>query len=278
MDNEVDFSRYWKLLSALLFGLTFACSEPAEEIPANTETTADQEYPELLHAEPTGEGMELAPSLTKSLSSAPQISVGAGWSDRDREDMVSLVDRSVELMTNPRFSAMAATLNDQYPKVWFAKALGFGDAAMVGSYVQRPPAPSRYLPATVVPSNGWAETGGSEGNVQISVSPALLNRYRSRDVVMRACAINTMAHEISHTISRSPTRYYYAFTDTGVGREARRTPPASYLTGDIALCLHLIDEGRIGEEDLRQCVSVWYRPKGFQSKRCDDFPGDTPIR
>ncbi len=266
------------LVATLIVCLVPSCSAPAGEGAEEAGEGADeQDYPELLHAEPTGEGMELAPSVTKTLSTTPQITIGAGWSDRDRRDISSLVDRTIALMVDPRFAEMASSLNERYPKVWFTRALGFGDAAMVGRYVPRPPTPSRYLQATVVPSTGWASTGGREGSVKISVSPKLLDRYRSRDLVMRACAINTMAHEISHTISRSATRYYYAFTDTGVGREARRTPPASYLTGDIALCMHLVDVGRIKRSELKQCVAVWYKPEGFQSHRCDDFPGNMPI-
>ena len=262
----------------LIAGSLASCSEPTEEdTQGDVESASDEQYPELLHAEPMGEGMQLSTSTTKSLSTTPRIAIGAGWSDRDRADLSSLIDRSVALMIDPRFAEMAHSLNADYPRVWFTQALGFGDAAMVGRYVPRPPPPARYLPASVIPSNGWASTGGVEGNVRIEVSPKLLDRYRSRDVVMRSCAINTMAHEISHTITRSPTRYLYAFMDTGVGREARMTPPASYLTGDIAQCMHLIDEGRIERSRLRQCVAVWYRPKGFQAHRCDDFPGTTPI-
>ena len=273
----------WKFLarSAVAFsmvGILASCSEPTGERETDdVEAASDEVYPELLHAEPTGEGMQLAPSTTKALSTSPQITIGAGWSDRDRTDLSALIDRSVALMVDPRFAEMASSLNVQYPKVWFTRTLGFGDAAMVGRYVPSPPSPARYLPASVFPSNGWASTGGVEGNVRIEVSPKLLDRYRSRDIVMRSCAINTMAHEISHTMTRSPTRYLYTFMDTGVGEEARRTPPASYLTGDIAQCMHLIDEGRIERGRLRQCVAVWYRPKGFQSQRCDDFPGNTPI-
>lgn len=265
-------------LALLMAGIFTSCSEPAgEPVQSGSESAREADYPELLHAEPTGEGMQLEPSTTKSLSLTPQIAIGAGWSDRDRRDLSALIDRSVAMMVDPRFAEMASSLNAQYPKVWFTRALGFGDATMVGRYVPGPPSPARYLPATVIPFNGWASTGGVEGSVRIQVSPKLLDRYRSRDVVMRSCAINTMAHEISHTMTRSPTRYLYAFMDTGVGEEARRTPPASYLTGDIAQCMHLIDEGRIERSRLRQCVAVWYRPKGFQSHRCDDFPGNAPI-
>lgn len=239
------------------------------------------EFPELLHGAPTGEGMALIGPANKSSGSDsathPTVTVSSQWPEADRVDMTSLVNEAVSIMTENAFVEYATALKAQYPKVWFEKSQGFGDAEKVGKTVTHPQEPIRYIPASVVPFKGWAKTGGEEGKVKISVSPKLLQRWRSTDVVMRSCAINTMAHEISHTLSRSSKTYLYAFMDTGVGKKARRTPPASYLTGNMALCGYLIRHGRIEKSGLKSCMNVWYKLKGFQAHRCDDFPGNTPI-
>lgn len=267
------------ILTALMLGLT-ACSSlqrPIEHDPAD-----DMPYPEFAHRDPTGEGMRIAKASDKEAgalhATGPIISVGPQWADADRSDMQSLVDTAAASLMSSRLTGYGDTLKFDYPRAWLAKSLGYKNAAEVMAIANRPEIPLRYVPATVVPFDGWAQTGGVNGQVRISVSPKLLDRWRSPDVVMRACAVNTMAHEISHTLSRSERYYLYAFTDTGVGREARRTPPASYLTGNVALCDYLLENGRIKTDEFKQCVAIWYRPGGFQSGRCDDFPSDKPIR
>jgi hypothetical protein len=241
----------------------------------------DSDYPEFAHSEPFGDGMPLAVSTNKSAaaitSATPVITISPEWQGQDNIDMKAMVDESVAIMGDARFVEYGTALKVDYPKAWFADTLGFGDAEQVATMVHAPTPPIRYVAATVLPFDGWAVTGGREGRVNIQVNRALLTRWRSPDVVMRACAINTMAHEISHTLSRSATQYRFAFTDTGVGREARKTPPASYITGNVALCSYLVRQGRIDPAKLNQCVKIWYKPKGFQSNRCNDFPGDTPV-
>ncbi|RYD54174.1 MAG: hypothetical protein EOP60_08355 [Sphingomonadales bacterium] len=211
------------------------------------------------------------------ITGAPAISIGNRWRGQDRADMAALVAEAISLILDPKTIEYGRSLKADYPRAWFSTAAGYGDAERVTMTVGRPAAPLRYLAATVVPARRWARTVGVEGRIQIKVSRKLLDRWRSGDVVMRSCAINTMAHEISHTLSDSATRYRAATTDTDVGEAARLRPPASYLTGDIAQCGYLIRNGRIAPAGLRQCVAVWYRPEGFQSGRCTSFPGDTPI-
>ncbi|WP_430417276.1 hypothetical protein [Parasphingorhabdus sp.] len=266
-------------LTLLFLGLQ-SCSSPQED--SNFLEADEAEFPEFKHSPPTGEGMAIAGSSNKSAdsitSTSPIVTVSSRWRGRDRTDMEKLVEESISVMVDARFLEDAKALKSDYPKVWFEKYRGFGNAEDVGEFVLNPKSPNRYIAASVVPFSGWARTGGKEGSIKISLNRSLLKRWRSSDVVMRACAINTMAHEITHTLSRSSKTYLYAFRDTGVGAEARRTPPASYLTGDIALCGYLIREGRIHRADLKSCVKVWYKPKGFQSHKCNDFPGDTPIQ
>lgn len=255
-----------------------ACSgQEAKEAGVSAET---ETFTEFEHGEPQGEGMKLAGIGNKSALGdglAPSVAVSDRWQAADRGDMERLVAESASILTDPAFVSYGLALREAYPRVWFSQELGWGDAARAVEIAAAPEPPVRYLPATVVPFNGWASTGGVEGRIEISVNPKLLERWRSPDVVVRACAVNTMAHEITHTLSHSATTYRYAYTDTGVGREARRLPPASYLAGNIALCGHLIRQGRITAADLKKCTAIWYKPKGFQSGKCFAYPGDRPV-
>lgn len=131
-------------------------------------------------------------------------------------------------------------------------------------------------------STGW--TGDPLGNGASMTSMSLgrlhLKRFLSKDVVERSCAINTMAHEMSHLISTDPKLANSAFTDTGkelcgVGG----LPLASYVVGSTAQCTWLQEQGRVEKKEaaLVACVQA-FGYEGFNSLRCDKFGQDQVVQ
>lgn len=268
MSNDIQ---YFVILSILVSGCTNNAVEKETE-------SAVREYPEFQHSSPqTDEALIEDPE--KTFSDVPKISVGLGWSDKDKEDMTVLKDVALELISDDSFLGYGSELKSTYSRVWLTEGLGYRDSEKVCGIVKSAEPPLRYVPAAIVPQNGWATTSSSRGNVRIKLNRKLLTRWRSQNVVVRACAVNTMAHEISHTISRDMSRFKFAFTDSGSGDgSARNGHVASYFTGDLALCSYLVKEGRIKPEEIGKCIAVWYKPEGFQSGRCFLFNDSEPIQ
>lgn len=255
-----------------------ACSEPATP---DVEEGAPTKAIEFEHEEPVGDGTVLSSSGLKSANNqgltAPAIEIGEGWTQDQQTAMAALRDEAIAQLTDPAFTARSGRLAPEFTKVWFSKTFGFKDSVAVADFVTRPSPPVSYTQAAILPSRKGAVTDVENGRLVIRLNPALLNRWQSADPVERGCAVNTMAHEITHTLTRREDGFYYAFTDTGVGREARATAPASYFSGNLALCSYLVDQGRIAEGDVGKCMKVWYRRKGFQSGRCTAFSDGRPV-
>lgn len=228
--------------------------------------------------EPENQGEALSYDL-KMMSDSARVSVGTNWSRNDATDMQTLIDTSAGIIEQTRWLENGTVLKPDNPEIWLTKALGYADSEKVTQMVASPAQPLHYLPVTVVRHRGGAVTRLRNGNVQIALNKRILRRWRSNDPVERACAVNTMTHEISHTITRVPNRFYPAFTDTGdSNREARNGTVASYFTGDLALCTYLMNEGRIDASGLKKCVTAWYEPGGFQSYRCTKFNSGEPVQ
>ncbi|MDO8408607.1 MAG: hypothetical protein Q7S93_00870 [Phenylobacterium sp.] len=151
----------------------------------------------------------------------------------------------------------------------------------------------RYLPVRLImmdptraESRSHYAAGGGLGYVsqdgEIHLPPEVLADWSADDPVRRSCAINTLAHEIAHTISISPFVFTPAFTDTRLGERAipRRgegdSPVASYLIGSAAQCAWLRQQGRIVAGEVRACVEV-FGTRGFND-RCTAFGPGEPIR
>lgn len=268
----------------LLVGMT-GCSGSQElsdstaSLPALRDARAEIAAPE----EPKGVGLPIATGSIKKSGGpqGPNVVVGPGWSDRDRQDMDALVRAAITEMTSDAFRDSPGRLPEKYSKIWLTKTLGFDRGERVVAIVSPGDTAMPYVEALVIPrSSGWASTGmARDGKLRIRLRRSLLDRWRSTDPVVKGCAINTMAHEISHTISRDPHRYYPAFTDTGeANAEARNGVVASYFVGDLALCTSLVRSGRIASQDVAQCVPIWYAPGGLQSGRCYAFGPDDAVK
>lgn len=132
------------------------------------------------------------------------------------------------------------------------------------------------------PSAGWIGLTEADGSQlgSISIPRGNLARWYSEagDIVERSCAVNTMAHEISHTIAgpEHPIQFWIAFADVNRRLAPAGVPAASYLVGTVAQCTWLQRKGRITADDVSACVAV-FGTRHFNDKRCTSFAGDSAI-
>jgi len=116
---------------------------------------------------------------------------------------------------------------------------------------------------------------------QIELGRLHFARYVYGDPVERSCALNTMAHEISHTLSEKKNRFWMHILDS----QEHVTPPAGvyeagYFIGTIAQCTYLQTISRISEKAFEACLLTFSNPETgsrFKSSACDDFPKSKPV-
>jgi hypothetical protein len=96
--------------------------------------------------------------------------------------------------------------------------------------------------------------------------------------VEKSCAINTLAHELSHLIVTDQKLILHALTDTGI------TPPsrpinaiASYLIGTTAQCTWLEKVNRLEPKNFPECVAI-FGTLNFNSLRCNQFNNTSPLQ
>ncbi len=120
-----------------------------------------------------------------------------------------------------------------------------------------------------------------------------LGFWKTGNVVQRSCAINSMAHEMSHLIGRlDGSRFETVFLDSAAGSACKKPSKpdaqaiASYLIGTVAQCLWLEKQGRLAADSSKgrnsgatfaDCVVV-FGQLNFNRARCWSFSDSDPIR
>lgn len=112
--------------------------------------------------------------------------------------------------------------------------------------------PEKYEEEAMDFSNVTATTGTRPSGAVITVRPLVLARYVSRSAAMRACAINTIAHEWVHTIPRMPSGDLYVDR----GHAGSRAALASYTIGALAQCTYLALLPEYADLDVERCVEA----------------------
>lgn len=238
---------------------------------------------------------------------SPKILVGENRPE-NRAALQSWIDESVALFTSTAFEANLAKVAQSYPKVYIS-----GDRDVIPTdklidllHLRDITAPNLWWPETYViltddpagrfipPASEFgfhlARNAGAGPNSrepfpqktgEIELGHLHFARYTRGDQMERACAMNTMVHEISHSLSDKPDRFWMHILDTGDDDNAPDgTFEASYLLGTVAQCTWLEGEGRIEPESFMSCVLSFSDPdkdSRFLSSACDDYPDGTEV-
>ena len=231
----------------------------------------------------------------------PHIVTGEN-SVAENEILQDWIDTSLSTLKSPTFETNLNRVAERYPQIWVSRARDVMPTSDLHNvlHTKNNYSPALWWPETSVLLIGEAATrlpnrtghgfSGSraastgamtETTGGIELGRVHFARYAQGDIVERSCAINTMAHEISHTLSNREDEFWMHILDSGKDSN----PPAgvfetSYLIGTIAQCTFLQDAGRIEADDFFNCLLTFSDPitqSRFRSRACNDFPDDKPI-
>jgi len=227
-----------------------------------------------------------AAALAQTTTPQPEpISIEAVSSPQELLDLKCWIAETLALLKSKEFKNNLSSLSVDYTRVSFgSRSASVAELSKVVGLEY----PYRFYPTPVaLVGNQWNSTvltghNGERINGILVTSMAVgrqhFARFRSANAVERSCAINTMAHEISHTITDSPTLATGVIEDTGTSATiGAATPIASYLMGSVAQCTYLQKVGRIKEEELRSCIAV-FGDSEFNNGRCNQFNADEPLQ
>ena len=249
---------------------------------------------------------EKPPKPVRVTGITPQITAGE-IDPADKDALSAWIDEAVTLFKSPSFEANFKRASALYPEVYLSKSEDIIPSALLLTRLktQDPRKPNLTWPKTRVVLRGETAVRakdrlgfGFDGSRkaaagphpkepvpqktgQIEIGRLHLARYTQGDAVEKSCALNTMVHEISHTLSETPDKYWMHILDSQRGV----TPPrglfeASYFIGVVAQCTYLENMGRTPPAAFETCILTFSDPSlssRFRSKACDDFPDGKPI-
>jgi len=269
----------WRLIAAAAFILT-ACSQETIE--------------------------EASPSVNPATGVNPQIFVG----DVDPADKAALsawIKEAVELLKSPAFEKNFNRASAAFPAVYVSKTEDIIPSALLLQRLKTedPLRAGLSWPETYVVLHGKAavrepdrsgfgfkgsrkaaagpnpQEPAPQSTGQIEIGRLHLARYIHGDAVEKSCALNTIAHEISHTLSETPDKYWMHILDSQRGSNPPRGVfEASYFVGVVAQCTYLETNGRITASAFNNCLLTFSDPSQssrFRSAACDEFPSGKPI-
>lgn len=233
----------------------------------------------------------------------PQILVG-DIDPADKEALTAWIDEALALFKSPDFETNYRRASLSFPQVFVSKTEDIIPSALLLKRLKTedPHMTGLWWPKTTVVLDGEPAShaqdrfgfgfkgsrkavAGPHGDRaktgQIEIGRLHLARYTEGDAVEKSCALNTLVHEISHTLSDTPGAYHMHILDSQRGV----TPPrgifeASYFIGVVAQCTYLETIGRTVPSEFESCILTFSDPalsSRFRSSACDDFPAGKPI-
>lgn len=233
----------------------------------------------LSHSPPERAGGAIhAPALGPESLPPAQFSISIATdstSAAHREAAQELVDATLQVITSERFARNLAGLGQPYQRIWlspYGKTMSPEGIAQI--YLGRH---STVRPVPIVIQLKEQDTPGQDFNDDspltstIFLPPYVLtDRWRGETLIQRSCAVNSLAHEIAHAFSQSPTDDVYIFADRGKGWFMSHFygPLASYTIGTVAQCT-MLDEANELPDGFAACLRTW-GTKEFNSSGCGD--------
>lgn len=213
------------------------------------------------------------------------LSLGS-TSDDERSDLLALVAEAERVLASQVFADGITSFSDVFSEFYIRQNLKSLPVSLVPAVVRGEADGYRRIPAMVklrgnfsrcktsLCQNEYVATGsvgptGYEEDLEINLGRHHLARWRSGNIVEKSCAVNTLVHEISHTVSVRDDNFTYAVIDDGK-RHDKTLPLASYMTGSVAQCVWLQEMGRVPSDGLAACVKV-FGTHNFNGNRCSQF-------
>ena len=224
------------------------------------------------------------------------LAIDGASGEKERAALTRWIGETDAILSSDAFRKNLLSLKGDHPQVYFDQNPdGTPLLKSIDDLVRalRPEEGFRYLPVSValVGTNqnisndidwtaltgwtGYADDGGFS-LASLALGRKHLANWLADDVVQRSCAVNTLAHEVTHTISTHHKFYNVAFTDLARRSAPAGVPAASYLVGTTAQCTWLQQQGRVTAAGFKSCVAV-FGSRHFNSARCTSFGGGQPV-
>lgn len=209
----------------------------------------------------------------------PRTLAAADLTEAETADIQNLFDETRRILLTPAFARNLVAVGAELPRI---RVSPFGrtiPAADLARLVQGQRAGYVYVPGRARWSPGDTSTTGSgEGGASLRIRESARCQWRSADPDLRSYAINTAAHELSHTITASAPRLDFTIADRGfsIARIFGRHF-ASYTIGSVARCTWLEEQGAMAG-GLIACVGR-SGTDAFKGRSCPDprlRPPSTP--
>lgn len=215
------------------------------------------------------------PSWTPKLPEAT-ISEPLMADPETRASVEELLEETRKVITSARFRASLAAYGEPDSLLMSPTGDYEDGKTVVASYLglleQRRPVPVKILggyDSDVAVARTVTCDGGTRAVIQIG--PALLKRWKRGTSLSKSCAINTLAHELTHTVMDfGKSEAWQPYNDHGDAWSwllgGQRLVP--YTVGSIAQCTYLEQSGD-RSSSFNQCV--WDRgTRAFDASGCDD--------
>ncbi|MGB3166810.1 MAG: hypothetical protein WBA68_08560 [Alteraurantiacibacter sp.] len=233
-------------------------------------------------------------AMLTTLSASPasaQLYIDGVASEPERQSLDSLMQAAQTTLASDRFRTNLLSLSTDYQGI-FARIDGIPpshtrrDMTVVElADMLRSQQPFRYVrtPVSLIGAGNfyYALSGitGDGVSASFTLGRGNLANWMSPDTVQRSCAVNTVAHELSHLISSDPANFSQntqPIRDRYAGNNSGTDAVASYLIGTAAQCTWLQEQNYTPTVDFRECVTVFgYR--GFNGGRCTQFASGQAI-
>lgn len=245
-----------------------------------------------------------ANKLTNAVKSAsfpePQLHLRK-VKDDERQTVERWLKDGIEMIQSDRFFDNLAQVSDAYSEVWVSQERGAATPSDITKLLK--------LSTQDISDVNWAKTSvnlqgkakrantgigyndrkrntratvGKTGvGGKMTFGRVHLDRYINGDTVEKSCAMNTLTHEISHTLSETANKLDWVFIDEeGDTDRPGNMLKASYFIGVVAQCTYLQNVGRVAENDLDACMKTFADPElkfQFQTIACDEFPDQDAV-
>lgn len=171
----------------------------------------------------------------------------------ERLEISTLMAETIRILRSPTFDRNMRAVEEEFGQIAQSAFGGRLPAGTVADLMAgRDP---RYRFSTVLVEWGELEHSTTFGRGLISLNANVRANWQATDPRTRSLAINSMAHEFSHTLSSKPDRLVMIFTDSGYKWAwlRGRPPVASYTIGSVAQCSWLEEQGAM-PEGLTACL------------------------
>ncbi len=177
----------------------------------------------------------------------------------EAQEMRSLIDEATRIVLSDTFARNLTSIDQPIALSPFGRRVS--SVTVLTLLLGSDPAYSYVSTQVRWGASGGNSNNGSGAGSMINLTNEVRSNWQSDDPRTRSLAINSMAHELSHSLSHDPGRLDYVFTDKFFSLYLfhRSKAIASYSIGTVAQCTWL------AEKEPNLVLTECYRRYGLRN-------------